>query len=587
MNRNILITTILIFQGIFIVPLHAQELNDSIILKAMTDELNSNITDLKYKDYEDPFYISYTLSHIQNYFGLASRGAVENSILNTLRNSRVRVLVGSYELNDENFLDQSLTVNSNSIVMPVPVDDDYWGIRQSFWSLTDGVYRTARMIYKNKLKLFEEDRLPEGFEPIPDFSREEVQVMDLRSDRGSLDKVELDNKLRTYSSILSEYSDIYKSGFTLEVNRTEHFFINSEGSSISCPVDLATLSVTLIEQDDNYMPVINWMQFYAREPEDLPGIQEMEDTVKSLADSLKKLTMVPVIQEQYYGPVLFMDEAAKDVLPVLINQGSYMEAKRKNLIVDSQGNIYYGGGPGNTSPVMNQRIMPDNFNLKALSHIENYEGTGLLGSFSVDAEGVVPPDEIILIRDGKLQNQLNGRTPTKEIPSSNGHRRFGAGYFSGSVAPGILELEIKEGGLSIKELKTELLKKAEEDGLQYAYIVRKMHFMNRIVPLLLYRVDVETGNEKLVRVNSSFEFLDKSLRNISAVSGNRIVFNSVLGANGGSDANTARGLFTNGGYPVSYIFPDAYIIDNVNLQSNFEPISIPGPVVPEPGSEED
>ena len=102
-----------------------------------------------------------------------------------------------------------------------------------------------------------------------------------------------------------------------------------------------------------------------------------------------------------------------------------------------------------------------------------YQGTELTGNFEVDAEGIVPPAELLLVKNGILVNQLNGRTPTKDVPNSNGHMR-GSLYGGKMIAPGILDMEVTEGALTNAELKQKLIQLAKEDNLEYAYILRSM-----------------------------------------------------------------------------------------------------------------
>ena len=82
-------------------------MDSSVIVKAMKDELNRNLKQLDYKDYGRPFYIGYTITDANMYYINASLGALVTSENLPNRDWQVRVLVGNYQLNDENFQDIS------------------------------------------------------------------------------------------------------------------------------------------------------------------------------------------------------------------------------------------------------------------------------------------------------------------------------------------------------------------------------------------------------------------------------------------------------------------------------------------------
>ena len=94
-------------------------------------------------------------------------------------------MVGNYELNDENYTDQSITDNYYSTYINPPLEPDYLGIRRSFWKMTNQVYKSAGTLYKNKMKTLSSKKLPDGYEPIPDFGQEEVTIKKIeRETRG-------------------------------------------------------------------------------------------------------------------------------------------------------------------------------------------------------------------------------------------------------------------------------------------------------------------------------------------------------------------------------------------------------------------
>lgn len=62
------------------------------------------------------------------------------------------------------------------------------------------------------------------------------------------------------------------------------------------------------------------------------------------------------------------------------------------------------------------------------------------------------------------------------------------------TAPGTIHIQAKDG-IKPEKMKKALLKAAKEEGLEYAYIVRRIAGM----ATLIYKVDVKDGKETLVR----------------------------------------------------------------------------------------
>ena len=125
-------------------PLCAQD-RESVILKAMKDEMKRTMTDAKYEGHDKPFYISYGINDRHVFSAHATLGALVRSNTFQSRNKSVRLLVGNYTFNDES-LDNNLTSPPNANDLSVPLDDDYYGIRRALWASTDVVYKDRKSV---------------------------------------------------------------------------------------------------------------------------------------------------------------------------------------------------------------------------------------------------------------------------------------------------------------------------------------------------------------------------------------------------------------------------------------------------------
>ena len=170
----------------------------------------------------------------------------------------------------------------------------------------------------------------------------------------------------------------------------------------------------------------------------------------------------------------------------------------------------------------------------------------LLGSYSIDAEGVIPEEEMLLVEKGVLKKVLNGRIPTDKVRYTTGSARFIP--FRGDViyvtAPGTLHIKA-DGGLKPEAMKKALLKAAKEAKSDYAYIVRR--FAGNAS--LLYRVDVKTGEETQVRFGKIAPVNMSKLKNIREICNQEKVYNLLLDK----------------GVPASVIYPSSILLNNMDI----------------------
>ena len=98
-----IITAAIIMALVF--PAWADDTNHSreIIMSAMRDEMNRSLGRLEIKGMERPFFISYNIFDSSATEILATLGSVVRTSETRNRNHIVRVMVGDYTLNDENF----------------------------------------------------------------------------------------------------------------------------------------------------------------------------------------------------------------------------------------------------------------------------------------------------------------------------------------------------------------------------------------------------------------------------------------------------------------------------------------------------
>jgi len=221
-------------------------------------------------------------------------------------------------------------------------------------------------------------------------------------------------------------------------------------------------------------------------------------------DNLLLIKSAPVVDDAYSGPVLFEGKALYNLLvQVFISNNKLTAAPKMVQLPQSSGFIIVNGviqsaggqQSGNDFELMlNKKVVSRDLSIKSISGQEFYKGQRLSGYYPVDAEGVVPDKELMLIENGVLRNLLNGRIPTNKIKQSNGHARFDYNTNAYRVAVGNILVTCNQT-YSYDELRKKLIEAAKEEDLDYAYVVKDMsggvHYF--------YKVYVDDGREELVR----------------------------------------------------------------------------------------
>ena len=261
-----------------------------------------------------------------------------------------------------------------------------------------------------------------------------------------------------------------------------------------------------------------------------------------------------------------------------------LAASREPFYNVPQMRMYSGQDNFSLESRIGKRIMDGKLSITAIPKLKEYNGISLIGNYPVDAEGVVPPDTLELVKDGYLKTLLNSRTPTRKISESNGHNRYVLmdGGVSSKVGPGVISVSGTDA-MPSDDLKKVLIQKATDEGLDYAIIIRPVSAGNSHQPLNVYKVNLKNGKEQLIRsVNLEEISLDK-LRRVPCISKTRTVYNTLLTDSYSGYATSVRSVgVSSSGLPVSFIVPEAVLLDNIELAGTQKQISGKLPVVSNP-----
>lgn len=512
---------------------HITVAQQNVVQRAMRDEIDRSMKELQLDTLQKPCYVSCSINEVTLYNMTAVLGGIINS--NELKN-RVkgnRVLVGTYELNDES-LDNNLFSSPEMNDIQVPLDDDYLGVRRALWVSIDNVYKNAARQHAKNVETWKEQKKPLAEIPHRVFAK--IPAKNIQDSRqfALFNKSEWETNLRQLTQRFVK-SDYPASNLSLNYIQGYDYFESSEGTSLKLPVQRATLQLAIIGRDEEGELVFDQAFWAATHPDELPDLTQLEADIEARLKKLEARKKTVKFDDNYTGPVLLEGSSVADFMSAVLFMG------RERLLFDN--NIpSLTGYRNDTRNSMESRIgksvAASSLSVKALPHTKEYQGVKLLGAFIADSEGVVPPDEVTLIDKGILKDLLNDRSLTSSTQTANGHRD----------GPGVIRISVSEQ-LNAKQLKEKLIAQAKEEGLEYALILRNENF-GRIGMFNIYKVNLETGAEEFQRQARFNSLTFRNLRKISATTGDAAYNLPGFGAEGG---------FT------SYIVPQSMLIGEVEI----------------------
>lgn len=464
------------------------------LLKAMLAEMDRSMAQLRLKEFEKPFFIEYRVDDVEDLQIKAAYGAVLASEHGHQHVARVLVRVGDYKI------DSSGARGEGSLQLAA-LDDDPVAVRSALWSATDSAYKAALAAYAQKQAALKQVQTQPQAD---DFSKEKPVIvleprMLLNVDAGAwADRVALHSGLyRNKDANKAGLADVYYSNCNFHARVTNTYLVNSEGTAVRKAASIYGENLGVGTQAGDGMHLDRSYGTTGVSLADLDSAEDFSKHVLALIASLTDLRKAPLVEEEYHGPVLFTADAATDVMEGLLARG--VAATRPKLGTEARTN-----GPFANS--YRARVLPELFEVIDDPSLRSFNGRGLVGSYSVDDQGV-PAQAVKLIDGGKLENYLIGREPVRDFPQSNGHGRAAIARGAQPTA-GVLQIKTREG-LTDDALRQKLLDLGKERGLKSVYLVETMG--PSLTPRLLYRMTAD-GKLELVRGAALDDLDQRALR---------------------------------------------------------------------------
>lgn len=535
---------------------------DDPTLGAMESELARSAHDLKFSNRQPAYYLSYWVIDFDQHDVEATLGTLVASDRDHGRRYRIEARVGSASFDNSNFLGGggffSDVFGQAAALSPRPApQDDPFALRRALWLGSDSAYKSAveTLERKNAARQSEVQRKDDApsFSPAPPTRL----MVDERADLGS--DADHEKYTQHISEVFREYPDVQTSSVHLVVSAERRYFVSTEGSRVEITTPYTELTISCRAQADDGMSLersASLASLTTRPPDAEEAIAE----ARRLAKELVELRKAPVVDE-YSGPVLFEGRAAAQIVNELLSEALSGTPPPK-------------GGESLESPLshkLGKRILPPTFSLVDDPTLSDLAGKPLLGHYVADDEGV-PPQRTLLVERGRLRGFVMGRTPSKEITSSNGHGRNGlVGWARGRVANLILSTT---NGMNDRALRDRFLQAVREDGQGYGLVITELEpraagSNGQVVPepRLAYKVTLD-NKKQLVRGAIIAAMSVRDLKDILAAGRTPYFF--------GYAAPSAGGF----AIPTSVVSP-GLLFEDVEIKQRPEPSKRP-PLVPRP-----
>jgi len=500
------------------------ERGDTVVLTAMRDELERSEKKLRLEGYENPYFISYQIKDNTYYTIEGKYGAIVFSDKSRIRRLFVDVRVGDYHF------DNSMRGSSGGGVpfdgaSSVPLDNDPDAIRTALWQVTDYAYKEALAQYLNKkashvLQVKEEDA--------GSFTKEKSHVFFGPEMTLDFDPAAWEKTVREVSSVYKDYKELLNAGLSLSAQKETVYFINSEGTRYIRDEILYSIDAEVSARADDGKIVENYRNLYYVTEDEIPPVEELKKIIRGMVDETLTMRAAEAIPPLSV-PALLEPEAAGVVFHEAV--GHRLEGERQ--IDEDEGQTF--------KEKVGKKIIPDFLSIIDDPTKETFNGTHLMGYYPFDDQGV-PGRRTVLVENGVLKNFLLSRTPVKGFQSSNGHGR--ASYGLSPMARMSNTIIESSNMYTREELKAQLIDEVKRQGKPFGLIIKSMqggetntssfNFQAfRGTPLVLYKVDPETGEETPVRDIEIVGTPIVTVNKIIATGDDYAVFNGFCGAESG------------------------------------------------------
>src|SRR5579885_3114983 len=297
------------------------------------------------------------------------------------------------------------------------------------------------------------------------------------------------------------------------------------------------------------MQLNHYYAAYARRPAELPDVETVKKGLNVAGSELMALRASAPAQD-YTGPVLFEARAAAPLLAQIL--GPAMNGARPPIAFQPVMEQFLSniGARSDWAGRIGARVLPGSVNLVDDPSAKDYNGTPLIGGYSVDEEGV-PAQKVTVVENGVLKELLMSRRPGQDSNQSNGH---GRAAFLSDPKPTMSNLFfLSSETQSPADLKKKFLDECRSE--MQASFGGGAGTGDRL-PLVAYKIYPDDGRMELVRGARIIGLTSRQLRNLAGIGSDEYVYNYMQNQTAGF-AGTALGAFgsAQSGLPAAVVAP--------------------------------
>ena len=425
---------------------------------SLRTELRRGLDQVRLEGQPEPYFAELRIVRLEMLSLEGSYGGVVTDLLERQAAATITVRVGNANIDSSAFLGLP-----SSVTLTLPLDPDAGMSRKRLWLGFDGSFRQAVSAYEAKQSALDRmagDPLPPSMSKFPGQppSRLAWNVGDPKPPPMEIDRAGLRKLVADLSGRFDAHPNVDEGGVAMALMRTHELVLNTDGVTVGWAKDRAFLATAAVARADEGMLLDHGDAILLQSlpaPADLRA--KGEAMVDRVLDQLDELVAAPLPDEDYDGPVLFEAPAAAQLLASTVAP----HASGEPPPVAEFGRVL------ELEPYWQERlgksVMPEWIDV-----VDDPRAPGF-GHYDLDAEGV-PAQRLELVKKGQLSDLFMTRTPNAVVTESNGHARSAAALTVGP-APSNLVLTTRRRGKTKAQLEKELLRRAHDDGYEYAYVI--------------------------------------------------------------------------------------------------------------------
>jgi hypothetical protein len=441
--------------ALFVLSARVPSAQTSPVMTAMADELARSMSQLRLKDQPAPYFVEYEVEERAATRVTARMGALVEDLTGRSRTLRVGVRVGTYDFDNSLFNAPgsggvvSLTADGR---ISAPLDDDYDAMRRQIWLATDAAYKRAVSVFARKQAAFQNRADASN---VADFSREEPQQTEIGGLPLEFVNRDWPERARQISAAFGGLQEIESSEIQVADARGTRYYLNSEGSKVVAPIQIATVRIGADTRAEDGTPLREVVTLVEKNLQDMPAVGQLVLRAREMADRLRALRGAPV-GDEYAGPVLLEGQASAMLVAQALAPATLARRPPESAGRGGRG----GRGGGQVTPFHRRiglRVLTEPFSARDTPSLREFEGRPVAGAYTVDDYGIRAKD-VTLVEGGRLAT-LRG------LPMSSGHTR------GGDVQAGVFQLQSDEA-VSAAELRQKYLELLKTQDHEVGYIIR-------------------------------------------------------------------------------------------------------------------